>query len=485
MRNKVELFKRYSFFFLGILTNAVGVSLITRSNLGVGPTTCIPYIISRIPAIENCVVPLSYGTMNFLFNFILLLIQLIILRKNFNKLQWLQLPVALLFSVFLDVAMKLTAKIPLDMYVYALLWTLLGCVLRAFGVSCQVLADVVMLPTEAFIKAVSDASKKEFSICKLLMDVAMTAVGVGISFAFMHKLIGIREGTLISVLIVGPISHYFTKKMGFTTHYFENEGEFVYETKLQVKEGKRFVMTLTSEAGCDGNSIAQVLAKKLNIPVYDHELIEMMAKEGNFDLDFVKNHEEKLYMNPAHAFIFEHYTFANKRIDSYSSLYDVQRRVIQNLAETQDCIIVGHCANHILRSNPDVVSVFVYSSKHPEEKKHLLPEFFNFNNIRKSLERVQQNDERTSYDDVLYGEYYKHFTGSDWKNIDDYSFAFDSSLFGTEGTVDLIEEVVKKTYIENSKVKVRHALLTKDKKEKIEEIEDKIGEKIENRLKKN
>ena len=225
MRNKIELFKRYGFFFFGILTNAVGVSLITRSNLGVGPTTCIPYIISRIPSVQDFVIPLTYGTLNFLFNFILLLVQLLIQRKNFNKLQWLQLPVALLFSVFLDVAMKLTANINLDLYVYALLWTLLGCVLRAFGVSCQVLADVVMLPTEAFIKSVSDASKKEFSVCKLLMDVAMTAIGCGISFLFMHKLIGIREGTLISVLIVGPISHYFTKKMGFTTHYFENEGD--------------------------------------------------------------------------------------------------------------------------------------------------------------------------------------------------------------------------------------------------------------------
>ena len=474
MRNKIELFKRYGFFFFGILTNAVGVSLITRSNLGVGPTTCIPYIISRIPSVQDFVIPLTYGTLNFLFNFILLLVQLLIQRKNFNKLQWLQLPVALLFSVFLDVAMKLTANINLDLYVYALLWTLLGCVLRAFGVSCQVLADVVMLPTEAFIKSVSDASKKEFSVCKLLMDVAMTAIGCGISFLFMHKLIGIREGTLISVLIVGPISHYFTKKMGFTTHYFENEGDLIYETKLQVKDGKRFVLTLTSEAGCGGSKIAHELGKKLNIPVYDHELIEMIAKEGNFPINFVKSHDEKLYKNAVHAFLFEHYTFGNRRVESYGALYDVQNRVIRNLAETQDCIIVGHCANSILRNNDNVISIFIYSSKAIEkEKKFSFSELFNLNNLKKTIERVNLTDERTAQDDFFYSEFYKHFTGSNWKNIDDYSFAFDASLFGTEKTIELVEEVVKKAYIENSKVKVAPSLFNRTKQKILEREKEK------------
>ena len=458
MRNRIELVKRYVFFFFGILTNALGVAFITRSSLGVGPTTCIPYVISVIPAVQNFkfYIPLSYGAMNFLFCFLLLLIQLVILRKKFNKIQWLQLPVALFFSVLLDVAMKITANIRVDFYVYALLWTLLGCVLRAFGVSCQVLADVVMLPTEAFVKAVSDASKKEFSLCKLLLDALMTALAVGISFLFIHHLTGVREGTLISVLIIGPISHFFTKRMDFTTHYFENEGEFVYETKLQVKEGKRFVLTLTSEAGCNGNQIAQELGKKLKIPVYDHELIDLIAREGQFSPEFVRSHEEKLYMNVAHAFFFEHYTFANRKNDSYSSLYEVQKKVIRNLADTQDCIIVGHCANHILRDRSEVVSVFVYSSKHSEAKHHILGDLLNFTNIRKSIERSKKGEERTEQDNNFYSEFYRHFTGSNWKNIEDYCISFDSSLFGTEGTIDLIEEVAKKTYLEKPKVKVRN-----------------------------
>ena len=76
MRNKSELIKRYSVFFLGIWCNAIGVALITKSVLGTGPTTSIPYVLSLAA-------PLSFGSFTFLFNLLLLLIQVLLLGKNF------------------------------------------------------------------------------------------------------------------------------------------------------------------------------------------------------------------------------------------------------------------------------------------------------------------------------------------------------------------------------------------------------------------
>ncbi len=163
MRSKLELIKRYSMFFGGIVLNSFGVAFITRSMLGTGPTTCIPYVASLQ-------YPLSFGTFAFLFNLLLLLVQIILLRKNFPKIQFLQLPVNLLFSVFVDIAMSMTGNLVIDHYILAVLYTVIGCVLRALGVSFSVVADVVMLSTEAFVKAVSDVSKKEFSVCKLVSD---------------------------------------------------------------------------------------------------------------------------------------------------------------------------------------------------------------------------------------------------------------------------------------------------------------------------
>ncbi|MCR4789758.1 MAG: DUF6198 family protein, partial [Treponemataceae bacterium] len=248
MRNKIELIKRYIFFFIGIVSNAIGVAFLTRSNLGAGPSTTIPYVISLLPLWNNFKFPVTYGLVNFVFTLFLLLLQIVILRKKFNHIQWLQIPVSFVFSFILDVAMKFTANINLSLYVYAILWTLLGCVLRAFGVACQVLADVVMLSPEALVKAVSDATRKSFGVWKIIIDASMTSIALVISFFCLHEIVGVREGTLISVLIVGPLAHYFTKKLGFATHYFENEGELIYETKLKLQEGKKLVITITSQS---------------------------------------------------------------------------------------------------------------------------------------------------------------------------------------------------------------------------------------------
>ncbi|UKI53988.1 MAG: DUF6198 family protein [Treponema sp.] len=174
-RNSHELLKRYIFFFLGICLNAFGIALFTRSKLGTGPTSCIPYVVSLKSG-------LSFGTCTFMFNILLLLGQIILLRKNFPRYQLLQLPVTLLFSILIDGAMKFTTFVNTDIYWIALLYNILGCVFRAVGVSCQVVADVVMLSTEAFVKALSDVSKKEFSWIKLFFDVFMAAVAIALSF---------------------------------------------------------------------------------------------------------------------------------------------------------------------------------------------------------------------------------------------------------------------------------------------------------------
>jgi len=446
MRDKTELIKRYTFFVLGILTNSIGVAFITRSNLGTGPTTCIPYIVSLEMAQIN--IPLSYGICNFIFNAILLGLQVLILRKKFQKFQLLQLPVALVFSLLIDGAMFLTRNLPVDHYWLCIIWTVAGCVFRAVGVSFQVLADVVMLSTEAFVKAVSDSIRKEFSVCKLISDALMVGIAIGLSFLFFGKLDAVREGTIITVILVGPVSSYFTKRLGFTSHYFETDGEFVYETKLKLVEGKRLVVTITSEAGSGGRVIARILGTLLGIPVYDKELIDLVAEQGHFASAFVKAHDEKLYVNPAEAFFLENYSFGGRKIESYRKLYKAQCDVITNLAQTQDCIIVGHCSNFVLKDIPEAVHIFITTDMNHRieyiKEKYRITE-------RHAKMKIKKQDLDTF-------NYYQHFTGNNWKAADFYDMTINSALFGYEGTAEMLEQLVKKSYIETPKVKIRELI---------------------------
>ncbi|MDD5948843.1 MAG: cytidylate kinase family protein [Lachnospiraceae bacterium] len=441
MRNRSELTKRYCVFLLGIWCNAIGVALITKSMLGTGPTTCIPYVVSLK-------FPLSFGMCTFLFNVLLLLLQILILRKKFQKSQFLQIPVSFLFAAFIDAAMALCSFIQAKHYITALLIVCLGCVFRAFGVSCQVVADVVMLSSEAFVKAVSDVINKEFSVMKLICDGLMTMIAVVLSFRFFGNLQAVREGTLITVLLVGPISHVFTKRLGFTSHYFENEGDLVYETQLKLVEGKRLVVTITSEAGSGGRVIAHILGEKLGLPVYDKELVELIAREGNFTPDYVRKHNERLYSNAVEAFFMENYALVSEDMESYRHLYDAQKRVIERLARENDCIIVGHCSNHILRNVEGCLHIHICADR--QHRIAYMQDKYKVT-IRRAIEMVERQDAEVS-------QYYHHFTGEDWKEAANYHLTMDSTLFGYEGTADLIEETVKKNYMDMPKVKIREVI---------------------------
>lgn len=444
-RNGHELLKRYIFFFLGICLNAFGIALFTRSKLGTGPTSCIPYVVSLKSG-------LSFGTCTFMFNILLLLGQIILLRKNFPRYQLLQLPVTLLFSILIDGAMKFTTFVNTDIYWIALLYNILGCVFRAVGVSCQVVADVVMLSTEAFVKALSDVSKKEFSWIKLFFDVFMAAVAIALSFLLLGRLESVREGTLIIVLLVGPVSHYFTKKLSFTNYVFENESELVFEPKLKISNSKRIVITVTSEAGSGGRIIAKILGIKLKIPVYDKELVDLIAQEGGFTKRFVQAHNEILYRSTAEAFIQNNLSVENFHSKSYTRLYEAQERVISKLAERQNCIIVGHCSNFILKNNKNVMNILITADM--KNRITYISEKYGLNR-HDSQKKIRRQDHNT-------WEFYLHFTNQDWKDSGNYHLCLNSSLFGYEETADIIEDIVKKNYTNTPSIKVKE-LITKYK----------------------
>lgn len=444
-RNGHELLKRYIFFFLGICLNAFGIALFTHSKLGTGPTSCIPYVVSLKSG-------LSFGTCTFMFNILLLLGQIILLRKNFPRYQLLQLPVTLLFSILIDGAMKFTTFVNTDIYWIALLYNILGCVFRAVGVSCQVVADVVMLSTEAFVKALSDVSKKEFSWIKLFFDVFMAAVAIALSFLLLGRLESVREGTLIIVLLVGPVSHYFTKKLSFTNYVFENESELVFEPKLKISNSKRIVITVTSEAGSGGRIIAKILGIKLKIPVYDKELVDLIAQEGGFTKRFVQAHNEILYRSTAEAFIQNNFSVENFHSKSYTRLYEAQERVISKLAERQNCIIVGHCSNFILKNNKNVMNILITADM--KNRITYISEKYGLNR-HDSQKKIRRQDHNT-------WEFYLHFTNQDWKDSGNYHLCLNSSLFGYEETADIIEDIVKKNYTNTPSIKVKE-LITKYK----------------------
>lgn len=198
----MEKFKRYLIFLVGLFISSLGVSLVTKANLGTSPISSIPYVLSLNFS-------LTLGNFTIIFSLFLIALQLLILRKDFKLEHLLQIPISILFGYFIDWTMLLLSFVHPDSYLFKVIALLIGCIILGFGVYFEVLADVAMLPGESFVRAVVQTCEREFGSTKIAFDVTMTVMAALLSFVFAKELNGVREGTIIAALLVGFIARLF------------------------------------------------------------------------------------------------------------------------------------------------------------------------------------------------------------------------------------------------------------------------------------
>lgn len=184
----------------------LGVALTKTGQLGVSPVSSIPNIMSiKFPA-------LTIGNWLTIWNCVLVLGQIIILRRNFKIWQLLQIPLSFVFGYFTDLGMWICSFIPEGVYWIQVLCVVFGTAVLAFGVFMMVQANLIMNSGEAFVKAVSDKSPLEFSTLKIIFDVTFVATSILLSLVFFKgKILGTREGTIFAAVMVGVFVKLFTK----------------------------------------------------------------------------------------------------------------------------------------------------------------------------------------------------------------------------------------------------------------------------------
>ena len=159
--------------------------------------------------------PFTLGNFTIFFSVFLILLQLLILRKNFKLEHVLQIPVSIVFGYFIDLTMLLFTWVNPQNYVMKIVYLLIGCLILGIGVYMEVLADVVMLPGESFVRAIVLTWKTNFGTTKIFFDVSMAVIAAVLSFGFAGHLNGVREGTVIAALLVGFIARVLGKKLVF------------------------------------------------------------------------------------------------------------------------------------------------------------------------------------------------------------------------------------------------------------------------------
>ena len=207
MTDKTELIKRYIFLLAGLFVNGLGVSFITKAGLGTSPITSIPYTLSLgfTPTV---------GMFTLVFNIFLVILQVILLRRNFQLQNLLQMPIIALFSFFIDLTMSLLGFMQPETYAMKVVSLIVGCLILGFGVFMEMVANVAMLPGEATVRAVSDVFSTDFGKTKIAFDSSMTIIAAILSFIMFKHLDGVREGTIVAAILVGFIARLFKKYIG-------------------------------------------------------------------------------------------------------------------------------------------------------------------------------------------------------------------------------------------------------------------------------
>ena len=205
--------KRYLVLCVGLWIMSLGVSCSIKGALGTSPISSLPYAMSGF-------LPLTVGTCTIIMHVGFILLQILILRRQYDPMQLIQLPVALLFGYLTDFALWAVDWIQCTTYWQQWLVCLAGICLVAVGVSCEVIADAAVLAGEGVVLAVCKVAPVQFSAMKVIFDMTLVVSACALSLAFTGEISGVREGTLAAALLVGTLTRQIRRPMGRLEDWF-------------------------------------------------------------------------------------------------------------------------------------------------------------------------------------------------------------------------------------------------------------------------
>ena len=207
MLNKLPVYilKRYLLLLIGLAIMAYGVAFSIKASLGTSPISSVPYVVSLFT-------PLTVGTATITMHCVFILLQILILRKDYHPIQLMQLPVAFFFGYLTDFGVWAVQGITCNTYWQQWIVCIIGILLVAVGVSFEVKAGVVVLAGEGVVLAICKVLPKvKFGYMKVGFDVTLVVIACILSIVFTGRLQGVREGTVAAALLVGLIAKQLGK----------------------------------------------------------------------------------------------------------------------------------------------------------------------------------------------------------------------------------------------------------------------------------
>ena len=196
---------------------------------------------------------------------------------------------------------------------------------------------------------------------------------------------------------------------------------------------KKIIINIGRQFGGGGRRVAYELGRKLNIPVYDREIIAQAAKDSGFSAEFFKERDEKRGFF-SFTEIFSSGFGDTENYMSDRGIFKLQSQTIEKIAEQGSAIIVGRCADYILREHENTLNIFLTSPLEVRAERIASRQEMS---IEDAKEKALDKDKKRA-------EYYNYYTFGEWGAASTYDLCIDSSILGIEGTADFIIDFAKK-----------------------------------------
>lgn len=286
----------------------------------------------------------------------------------------------------------------------------------------------IQIPSGIFFQAIGKARKS--AVLSISRQVAFLIPAM-ICFGTIWGLEG--------VLYAGPFADALAFVLAISLLIFEIKNlnkvpeisnSIIDDTSTDNKLNKKVIITISREYGSGGRYIGRLIADKLGIKLYDKDFIEKLAKDTGFSEEYIESNEQK--RNVLDVFNSGYYAGLNNS----DELFIKEAELIKEVSNKESCVIIGRCADFILKDKENVFKVFVYSNTENKIKRATKIYGLNEEKAKKEIKRI----------DKLRANHYKYYTEREWRDNSNYDICINSDTLGVEKSADLICEIIEKKY---------------------------------------
>ncbi|MCQ2252924.1 MAG: cytidylate kinase family protein [Bacteroidales bacterium] len=412
-----ENIRKYLFGLLSLVFMSLGTALVIRGNMGCVPFLCPAYVLSCIGGQW-----LTFGMLVFAMHLLFVFVQYILLRSDFKVRSLSQIAVSLVFVLLLDFFLWITKPLQWDMSWQGFLLDILQISVGALftGLAYSVLVQCrLQLPGDGLVISFSKALNVDFRNVRIVCDVFFVVIGVLFCVFYFGTLrmdmIGL--GTLLSAAILWLSVKYVANKVPRLLALFQEYQKEPSSKLYSQSDSFPLVVTIARTHGSGGHEIGLKAADRLSIKFHDKEIITATDDEPGISAEDVSNADQ---------------SFSIRHIGKSGSIFETQSQIIRDAAK-ESCVIIGRCADYVLKDRPYCLNIFVRC-----DEDYAVTMIRNKDNLSELQAR-----EVIRLKDNAREKHYNHYTGQKWKDPLHYDLVINTAKIGIESAVDIVCNAVE------------------------------------------